>query len=78
MYKMEEEPTPAETLKTLKKAASSNLEYVYIGNLHSEDSNTYCPKCGALLIRRAGGIFIEHLDEGICSKCGKVVNITGI
>lgn len=78
MYKMEEEPTPVETLKRLKQAARKNLEYVYVGNLRSEDTNTYCPNCNALLIRRSGGIFIEHLDDGICSKCGKVIDITGI
>lgn len=78
MYRMKEEPTRVETLKALKKVAGSNLEYVYIGNLYDEDTNTYCPKCGALLIRRAGGIFVEHLDDGICSKCGKVIDITGI
>lgn len=78
MYRMKEEPTPAETLKNLKKAAESNLEYVYIGNLYGEDTNTYCPSCGALLIRRRGGIFIEHLDNGLCSKCGKTIDIMGI
>jgi predicted RNA-binding Zn-ribbon protein involved in translation (DUF1610 family) len=31
------------------------------------------PQCGALLIRRTGGIFIEHLDNGVCSKCGKAI-----
>jgi len=77
-YKMNEKPTPVETLKILKKIADSNLEYVYIGNLPSEDISTYCPNCGALLVRRAGGIIIEHLDDGICSKCGKIIDITGI
>ncbi len=77
-YRMKESPTPIRTLNALKKVADSNLEYVYIGNLQSEASNTYCPKCGALLIRREGGIFIEHLEDGICSKCGKAINITGI
>lgn len=78
MYRMKEEPTKAETLNSLKRAADRNLEYVYIGNLQSNAANTYCPKCGALLIRRAGGTFIEHLDEGMCSKCGNIIDITGI
>ena len=77
-YKMKEGPTTAKLLDSLKKIADSNLEYVYIGNLQSDAANTYCPKCGALLIKRARGIFIEHLDDGICSKCGKVIEITGI
>jgi pyruvate formate lyase activating enzyme len=78
MYKMKEEPTSVETLKNLKKVAENNLEYVYVGNLQSEDTNTYCPNCKALLIKRSGGIFIEHLDDGLCSKCGKVIDIKGI
>lgn len=78
MYRMKEEPTPVETLRKLKSTAGRNLEYVYIGNLYGEDTNTYCPDCGALLIGRTGGTFLEHLDDGICSKCGKVIDITGI
>jgi pyruvate formate lyase activating enzyme len=77
-YKMKEEPTSAKLLNSLKKIADSYLEYVYIGNLQGDAVNTYCPKCGALLISREGGIFLEHLDDGICSKCGKVIEITGI
>ncbi len=78
MYKMKEEPTSVETLKKLKKIAANNLEYVYVGNLQGEDTNTYCPSCKALLIKRSGGIFIEHLDDGVCSKCGKGIDIIGI
>ncbi|MDD3706438.1 MAG: AmmeMemoRadiSam system radical SAM enzyme [Clostridiaceae bacterium] len=77
-YKMEEQPTPEQTLIDLKKVADSYLEYVYIGNMQSEAANTYCPQCGALLIRRRRGIFIEHLDDGLCTKCGKVINIAGV
>ncbi|MGE5630512.1 MAG: AmmeMemoRadiSam system radical SAM enzyme [Caulobacteraceae bacterium] len=78
MYMMNENPTPVETLKTLKKAAMENLEYVYIGNVSGNDTNTYCPDCGALLVRREDGIFIEHLDEGTCTKCGKLIDMTGV
>ena len=77
-YRMKEQPTPAGILISLKKAAECYLEYVYIGNMQSEAANTYCPQCGALLIRRTGGIFIEHLDDGVCSKCGKAISITGV
>lgn len=77
-YRMEEQPTPVQTLISLKKVADCYLEYVYIGNMQSKAANTYCSQCGASLIRRAGGIFIEHLDDGLCSKCGKVINIAGV
>jgi pyruvate formate lyase activating enzyme len=78
MYRMEAEPTPVETLRRLKAAAGKNLEYVYLGNLRGEDTNTYCPSCNALLVDRSGGIFLEHLDEGACSKCGKGIDIVGV
>ena len=78
MYKMREDPTPVQTLKKLKRAALNYMEYVYIGNLPGEDNGTYCPQCGALLIKRAGGIFVEHLDDGICSKCGRTIDIIGL
>ncbi len=77
-YRMHEAATPAETLKRLKEKAGHYLEYVYIGNLQGTDQNTYCPQCGALLIGRQDGIFIEHLDEGSCTKCGKAVRIEGL
>lgn len=78
MYKMKEEPTSVETLNMLKKTADRNLEYVYIGNLQSKAVNTNCPKCSALLIRRTGGIHMENLEDGVCSKCGKIIDIKGI
>lgn len=77
-YKMEEEPTKVETLKRLKKIAENSLKYVYIGNLNGVDINTYCSKCGALLIKRSEGVFIEHLKDGICLKCGEPSSIKGI
>ncbi len=75
-YKMKGTPTPVSTLKSLKKAAEEYLEYVYIGNVQG-DTSTYCPNCKALLVNRDGGIFYEHLDDKICSKCGKVIDILG-
>ena len=69
---------PVKTLKKLKRAAQNYMEYVYIGNLPGEDNGTYCPQCGALLIKRAEGIFVEHLDDGICSKCGRTIDIIGL
>lgn len=78
MYRMTEAATPPETLRALKKVASNSLEYVYVGNLQGSDINTYCPQCGALILTRSGGIFIEHLEDGACSKCGKGIDIKGI
>jgi len=77
-YKMTAPPTPIETVMRLKEVASEHLDYVYVGNIPGEDTNTYCPDCNALLLRRRGGITLEHLDDGICSKCGKEINIIGL
>ncbi|MDF2890201.1 MAG: Radical domain protein [Clostridia bacterium] len=77
-YKMSAPSTPLETIKRLKEAASEHLDYVYIGNAAGADSNTICPGCGALLLRRMGGIIVEHLDEDQCTKCGRQINIIGL
>lgn len=77
-YKMSAPATPVETIKRLKEAALEHLDFVYIGNVAGDDSNTYCPDCGALLMRRMGGITVEHLDEDHCTKCGKEINIIGL
>jgi pyruvate formate lyase activating enzyme len=78
MYKMSAPATPVETIKHLRDVASEHLDFVYTGNITGEDSNTYCPDCGALLLRRVGGIFAEHLDEDHCTKCGRDINIIGL
>jgi pyruvate formate lyase activating enzyme len=56
------------------------LDYVYVGNVSGEDLNTYCPNCKALILKRAEGIIVEHLnpDQMQCSKCGKEINIIGL
>ncbi|MDF2591630.1 MAG: Radical domain protein [Clostridia bacterium] len=77
-YKMSAPSTPVETIKRLRETALEHLEFVYIGNVAGDDSNTYCPDCGSLLVRRMGGIVVEHLDYNTCTKCGKEINIIGL
>ncbi len=69
-YKMKIPPTSAETLERAYKIASKHLKYVYIGNLMTDyGSNTYCPKCNNLLIKRNGykidttGLFADRCDK---------------
>ncbi|MFZ5352481.1 MAG: AmmeMemoRadiSam system radical SAM enzyme [Bacillota bacterium] len=76
-YKMSLPSTPVETIKRLKRVAEEYLEYVYTGNIYGEDSNTYCPECKALLVRRGNVILYEHLEDGVCTKCGKEIDIIG-
>jgi pyruvate formate lyase activating enzyme len=53
----------------------AGLNYVYTGNiLDDEHSNTYCPKCNTLLIKRSGySISIENIKNGKCLKCNEKI-----
>ncbi|OGJ21966.1 AmmeMemoRadiSam system radical SAM enzyme [Candidatus Pacearchaeota archaeon RBG_13_36_9] len=65
-------PTPLEKLKKARKIAiESGMKYVYTGNLPDEEgNNTYCPKCGKMLIkRRLFSITENNLNKGKCPKC---------
>ncbi|KXB05118.1 radical SAM protein [candidate division MSBL1 archaeon SCGC-AAA261O19] len=81
MYKMmDKSSTPVETLeKALKIAKEEGLKHIYIGNVPSHEAdNTYCPKCGELLIRRRGFSVSEYkLEDHNCPKCGAEINIVG-
>ena len=70
-------PTPIEEVEEfVKKAKKLGLKYVYVGNVvGSEFENTYCPKCGELLIERRGFFVIQKIDEPFCPKCGEEINI---
>ncbi len=72
-------PTPVELLERLASIArDEGLEYVYIGNVWGHPlENTYCPRCGELIIKRYG-FYIEkiNLDRNEkCPKCGYKLNI---
>lgn len=60
----------------LKKAyeigKEAGLNYIYLGNVLNDNySNTACPKCGEILIRRKGyRVKMESLENGKCKKCG--------
>jgi len=66
-------PTPIETLERARSIAlDSGLRYVYIGNVPGHPaSNTYCPECGAVVVRRVGySVTVTGLEGGICTECG--------
>lgn len=71
-------PTPLISLKTaIKTARSHNLKFIYSGNFHGLDENTYCPQCGGVLIERNGyKIRNTGLKGSCCGKCG--VSIPGV
>lgn len=53
-------------------AKEEGLHYVYIGNVMSDEySNTYCPKCKEVLIKRAGfAVKVIGMEKGKCKYCG--------
>ena len=77
IHKLEQlPPTPVEVLnKASLIAKEEGIQYVYIGNVPgSEGSDTVCPSCNTLLIKRQGyNTTIVNLTNGKCNKCGKVI-----
>jgi len=70
-------PTSFEKIKeAVKIGKDAGLNFVYAGNIHNhtELENTFCPKCGSLLIRRSGfDSGIAGLKSGKCTSCGEKV-----
>ncbi len=72
-FKFHREPTPLKTLHSLRDIAIKKLNYVYLGNVF-EETNTYCPHCKAILIKRKGySVKIENLKDGVCQNCGEIL-----
>jgi pyruvate formate lyase activating enzyme len=76
-YKLTNLPaTPLEKLNEARDAAlAAGCRFVYLGNVPGHPgSNTYCPRCGELLIGRLGFWVQEyHLTEGACGYCGEPI-----
>jgi pyruvate formate lyase activating enzyme len=65
-------PTPVETLeKAREMALKKGIHYPYVGNVPDHPGNqTYCPKCGKVVIRRAGFFIVEdNVEKGKCKYC---------
>jgi len=65
---------PATCEKTIKKAlelaAAAGLNYVYAGNISGYGTDTYCPACKKILIKREGFTVKEYnLHQGNCKFC---------
>jgi pyruvate formate lyase activating enzyme len=74
-YKMDQNSTPAETLRTAAEIGQeAGLHYVYAGNLPGRVGSyedTFCPKCSHLLVKRRGFAIQEYhiTAAGTCPKC---------
>ncbi len=69
-------PTPVSTLERSREIAlSEGLHYVYLGNVPGHPGeNTYCPKCGKLIIERYGYVIRKkELSGNKCRYCGQVI-----
>ncbi len=70
------EPTPLEVLEKAKAwAHQEGLHYVYLGNVPGHPGeNTYCHKCGSLLIKRQVFDVLEYnIHQGRCSNCQTLI-----
>ncbi len=76
-YRMTDKPvTPVETLQRARDIGrGKGLHHVYTGNIPGEEGeNTYCHKCGELLIERYGYMISQqNMKEGACPSCGTAV-----
>ncbi|MGC9398654.1 MAG: AmmeMemoRadiSam system radical SAM enzyme [Anaerolineae bacterium] len=76
-HRMRDRPrTPPATLqRAYDIGKEAGLAYVYVGNVPDPTrENTYCHRCGALLIRRMGySTRTLWSKPGVCHECGAVI-----
>lgn len=69
-------PTPLETLhRAYDTGRRAGLKHIYTGNVPDrEKQDTFCPSCGALLIRRDGLQMLENsIRESSCRRCSSSI-----
>ncbi|MBN1296847.1 AmmeMemoRadiSam system radical SAM enzyme [bacterium] len=72
-YQMTHPPTPINTLHRAAEITRQYLHFVFVGNIHPEESSdSRCPTCGHLLIQRRGYTVgpIDLDNTGRCPQCG--------
>lgn len=81
-YKMTgKKTTPPETLEAAYQIGkAAGLKYVYMGNIFgAKHEDTFCPKCGKLLVERAGmsclkcNVINDKKGAGKCPDCGEKI-----
>jgi len=74
-------PTPLESMQRAEEIGkAAGLHYVYLGNVAGTKSeNTYCYRCGGLLIERMGyRIAANHIKDSKCPQCGTQIAGVGL
>lgn len=68
---IDHEATPEETLKMAEgQGLGAGLQYIYAGNVRGLSSDTYCPGCRKLLVRReAFSVSEYYIKQGKCAFC---------
>ncbi|MCL2026713.1 MAG: AmmeMemoRadiSam system radical SAM enzyme [Leptospirales bacterium] len=81
-WKYNHPPTDSDFMTRVYEEASQSLKFVYCGNLRGSNigSDTFCPSCGNLLVKRSGfSSEIKSLyrtgEKAFCRKCKTQVNI---
>lgn len=71
----EHKPTPQETLKAAEELGRrAGLAFVYVGNVFGWGSDTFCPACKKLLVKREGFSILENnIKQGKCGFCAAPV-----
>ncbi len=66
-------PTPVATVRRAREIGlKAGLRYVYTGNVPGDEGeNTYCPQCGAVVMKRYGfSTKPQGIHKGACTACG--------
>ena len=78
-WKLSDPPTPLPVIERFYRLAGERLNYVYTGNMPpgSTGSDTECPGCGAMIIKRSGyRVDLPGLDQsGRCRFCSETVAV---
>jgi pyruvate formate lyase activating enzyme len=73
-------PTPESTLhRAADIGRAAGLRYIYLGNV-AEETDTVCPGCGKVLMRRLGFNIAENAirQDGQCPGCGETIAGVGM
>lgn len=76
-YKSKRPATPRSTLELAYRIGREQLDYVYVGNIFIEGTeSTCCPGCGEVVIERSGFHAMKiNLDGNRCKSCGSSLRI---
>ena len=82
-YKLNNKSTSEPLLFRAWELANDKLDYVYLGNVSSDEkSHTHCPSCNALLVKRSGyfteiteNLLKKSSSQCVCNKCSAEINI---